>query len=103
MFKRKCKITFIAHGATVHSMDGIICDTEKYPKLNEFGEEITKGYYKVHNLEELKAALNKLIIQKDDTLKEERKKCMEKLIMPQIGTAGVIMNYLIEKIKNGGD
>ncbi len=39
MFKRKCKITFITHGATVHSMDGIICDTEKYPKLNEFGEE----------------------------------------------------------------
>lgn len=39
MFKRKCKITYIAHGATVHSLDGIICDTEKYPKLNEFGEE----------------------------------------------------------------
>lgn len=39
MFKRKCKITFIAHGATVHSMDGIINDTLKYPKLNEFGEE----------------------------------------------------------------
>lgn len=39
MFKRKCKITFITHGATVHSMDGIISDAEKYPKLNEFGEE----------------------------------------------------------------
>ncbi len=39
MFKRKCKITFVSHGATVHSLDGIICDTEKYPKLNEFGEE----------------------------------------------------------------
>lgn len=39
MFKRKCKITFITHGATVHSLDGIICDTEKYPKLNDFGEE----------------------------------------------------------------
>ena len=39
MFKRKCKITFITHGATVHTLDGIICDTEKYPKLNEFGEE----------------------------------------------------------------
>ena len=39
MFKRKCKITFISHGATVHTLDGIICDTEKYPKLNEFGEE----------------------------------------------------------------
>lgn len=39
MFKRKCKITFISHGATVHSVDGIISDTEKYPKLNDFGEE----------------------------------------------------------------
>lgn len=39
MFKRICKITFITHGATVYSMDGIINDTLKYPKLNEFGEE----------------------------------------------------------------
>ena len=39
MFKRICKITFIAHGATVYSMDGIINDTLKYPKLNEFGED----------------------------------------------------------------
>lgn len=39
MFKRICKITFISHGATVYSMDGIISDALKYPKLNEFGEE----------------------------------------------------------------
>lgn len=39
MFKRKCKITFITHGATVHSMDGIISDSEKFPKLNDIGEE----------------------------------------------------------------
>lgn len=39
MFKRICKITFISHGATVYSMDGIINDTLKYPKLNEIGEE----------------------------------------------------------------
>ena len=39
MFKRKCKITFITHGATVHSMDGIIDDTDKFPKLNDIGEE----------------------------------------------------------------
>lgn len=39
MFKRKCKITFITHGATVHTMDGIINDSEKYPKINDFGEE----------------------------------------------------------------
>ena len=39
MFKRICKITFITHGATVHTMDGIINNNLKYPKLNEFGEE----------------------------------------------------------------
>lgn len=39
MIKRKCKITFITHGATVHSMDGIISDNEKFPKLNDIGEE----------------------------------------------------------------
>ena len=39
MFKRICKITFITHGATVYSHDGIINDTLKYPKLNDFGEE----------------------------------------------------------------
>lgn len=39
MFIRKCKITFITHGATVHSQEGIISDNEKYPKLSDFGEE----------------------------------------------------------------
>ena len=39
MFKRKCKITFITHGATVHSMDGIISDSENFPKINDIGEE----------------------------------------------------------------
>ena len=39
MFKRICKITFITHGATVYSLDGIVNDSIKSPKLNEFGEE----------------------------------------------------------------
>ena len=39
MFKRICKITFITHGATVYSQEGIINDSLKYPKLNELGEE----------------------------------------------------------------
>ena len=39
IFKRKCKITFISHGATVHTLDGIINDSEGYPKINDFGEE----------------------------------------------------------------
>ncbi|MBQ7764961.1 histidine phosphatase family protein [bacterium] len=39
MFKRICKITFITHGATVYSLDGIVNDNLKSPKLNDFGEE----------------------------------------------------------------
>ena len=39
MLKRKCKITFITHGATVYTMDGIISDADKFPKLNDVGEE----------------------------------------------------------------
>lgn len=39
MFRRICKITFITHGATVYTHDGIINDKLKYPKLNDFGEE----------------------------------------------------------------
>lgn len=39
MFRRICKITFITHGATVHTQDGIFNDNLKYPKLNDFGEE----------------------------------------------------------------
>ena len=39
MFRRICKITFITHGATVYSLDGIINDSLKYPKINDFGEE----------------------------------------------------------------
>ena len=37
LLKRKCKITFIAHGATIHSQEGIISDMEKFPPLTEHG------------------------------------------------------------------
>lgn len=39
MFNRKCKITFIAHGATIHSEENKISDKENYPPINEAGEE----------------------------------------------------------------
>jgi broad specificity phosphatase PhoE len=39
MFKRICKITFITHGATVYSLENIINDNLKYPKLNDLGEQ----------------------------------------------------------------
>lgn len=41
MFKRICKITFISHGATVYSQEGIIDDKLTYPKLSDLGEDET--------------------------------------------------------------
>ncbi len=42
MFKRICKITFIAHGATVYSHEGIINNNLKYPKMSDAGIEETE-------------------------------------------------------------
>lgn len=39
MFNRKCKITFISHGATIHSEENRLSDNEIYPPINESGEE----------------------------------------------------------------
>lgn len=39
MFNRKCKITFVCHGATVHSEENRLFDNENYPPLNDCGQE----------------------------------------------------------------
>ena len=39
MLKRKCKITFISHGETIHTQENRISDSEKYPPLTENGQE----------------------------------------------------------------
>ena len=38
-FKRKCKITFVCHGATIYSEEGRFSDADNYPPLSELGEE----------------------------------------------------------------
>ena len=37
MFKRKCKVTFIAHGSTVYSEENRITDRQDYPQINDTG------------------------------------------------------------------
>lgn len=39
MLIRKCKITFISHGETIHTQERRISDSEKYPPLTENGQE----------------------------------------------------------------
>lgn len=42
-FDRKCKITFICHGATIYSEENRFSDKDNYPPLNENGvEEVEK-------------------------------------------------------------
>lgn len=42
-FDRKCKITFICHGATIYSEEGRFSDRDNHPPLNENGvEEMVK-------------------------------------------------------------
>ena len=39
LFKRKCKITFISHGATINSEENRFFDDENFPSLNENGRD----------------------------------------------------------------
>ena len=38
-FNRKCKITFICHGATIYTEENRFSDVENYPQLSELGQE----------------------------------------------------------------
>lgn len=38
-FNRRCKITFISHGATIYSEEGRFSDAENYPPISELGVE----------------------------------------------------------------
>ena len=38
-FNRKCKITFICHGATIYSEENRLSDVENYPQLSELGQD----------------------------------------------------------------
>jgi len=42
-FNRRCKITFIAHGATIYSEEGRFSDASNYPPLSEGGVEEMKN------------------------------------------------------------
>ena len=39
LFKRKCKITFIRHGATINTEENRFFDDENYPALNANGKD----------------------------------------------------------------
>ena len=39
MYKRKCKITFICHGATIYSEDNRLFDNHNYPPINTNGKQ----------------------------------------------------------------
>ena len=42
-FNRKCKITFICHGATIYSEEGRFSDAQNYPPLSDSGIDEMKN------------------------------------------------------------
>lgn len=42
MLKRKCKITYVAHGATIYTEDFRLCNQESYPPLDDKGQQEIK-------------------------------------------------------------
>lgn len=45
-FNRKCKITFISHGATIYSEEGRFSDNPNYPPLSDLGIDETENLVK---------------------------------------------------------
>lgn len=62
---------------------------------NLFGQKVTKGYYKTHNLEELKSNLDLLLVENNDYLKDVRLKTIkDDLYQPKNGVSNYIVDYI---------
>lgn len=68
--------------------------------LTEFGEKITKGYYKTHNNKELKETFEKLIENKDE--KKEQRIDMVKHVMDKNPACEKIFENISTNVAKGG-
>ena len=57
-FRKKCKITFLCHGATIYSEEGRFSDLENYPPLSDLGVSETENLI---NLLKARAVKNDVI------------------------------------------
>ena len=46
-FSRKCKVTFICHGATIYSDEFRFSDVDNYPPITEFTEKKILKFLKI--------------------------------------------------------
>ena len=68
MDMRKCKITFIAHGDTIHSEESRFYDTENYPPLSDLG---------THEIEKICEYLKKRGIKNDCIYTSPSLRCIQ--------------------------
>lgn len=64
--------------------------------LNSLGEMVVSGYYKSYNNEDLLQILDKLVVEKDDYMKEERLAAKEKVFNTKNSAAESIYKYLLQ-------
>ena len=68
---------------------------------NEFGKKIIEGYYKAHNIVEIEEYLEKLLSKNDDDLLKTRENIIKNVLkLTDIGTSGIIYNYVNNIINN---
>ena len=111
MIKRRCKITFIRHGATIYTEADRLSDKDNYPPLNETGkEEIEKvsQWIKKRGLmvDKIFCSPETRVTQSAGILSKICKKDFE--IIPDLtakksGTWSGLSSEQIEKIFNSGD
>ena len=71
----------------------------KSAKMNKLGEIINQGYYLTHNNSELEKVFNELVINKNDTKKEERIKLIDTVLNMNKSAAENIYNKLLSTLE----
>lgn len=69
--------------------------------FNEFGQKIISGYYDVHDIDELKQAIEKILVNGHDTLFEKRSNILKNdVFLPQESVAKFIAKNIENELKN---
>ena len=93
-------ISFLAEYMPTKSPVIFLKANEQKAPFTDLGEIITRNYYKVHTWSEFIDIFNRVIIQNDDYLKNERLNDLTYLIdTPQQSAAKKIVNYLEKLLK----
>ncbi len=78
----------------------ILIDTGERLPLNDFGENISKGFYYARSSDDIESLLYKLLIEKDDNLKPLRMQILkDNFYIPSEGVGQRIVSYIEKELR----